>query len=181
MTAQLLYNDNDMNDAINVFTFIDKYTNNLGISPVVIDPGKVVGVVTGCKRDFPHDGGVQKASAFKQVANFVCHFIAARPLLEPFPIEVIKKDLAKIDNHQNAMVAFAIGATSINRSLIQLDDGHKEVAKPIVLSRHSYIDIIDAFANVSPVHHFNMAAVLFEQLTYKSNPECQYKTFPIGL
>ena len=65
--------------------------------------------------DFPHNGGVGEASAFKQVAFFVCHFVAGRPLVEPFDKSIVG-ELAEIDNHQNAMIAFEIAIQSLFHS-----------------------------------------------------------------
>lgn len=47
----------------------------------------------------------------------------------------------------------------------------------IALSRHSYVDITDAFTGATPVTAFKLVTVLFEQMAYKTNPGCQYETF----
>lgn len=49
------------------------------------------------------------------------------------------------------------------------------IKKRIQLSEHSYIDIIQALCDLTPAAHFKLVTVLLEQLTYKSNPECQYE------
>jgi hypothetical protein len=174
MTAQLLYNNEDLEDVIHVLSFINSFTGALGIT-AVLDTALVERVVQSSKIDFPHNGGIEKASAFKQVANFVCYFVAERPILDPFPKAVIGEKLAKIDNHQNAMLAFAIAEAALNQSTIEKKDGTITVSNPIQYSQHSYIDIIDALSNITPGIHFGLVTVLFEQLVYKTNPTCQYQ------
>ena len=174
--ASLLFNDDGVLDVILILTFIDKYTINLGITDVVLDVALIERVVSTSKADFPHDGGLGKASAFKQAANFACFFVAERPILEPFPVDAIGPELAKIANHQNAMVAFALAEASLHKSKIQRKDKEVVVSNPMKYSKHSYIDIIDALASITPSSHFKLVSVLLEQLVYKTNPECQYPT-----
>ena len=104
MSSQLLYNNDDLEDVINVLSFINDLTESMGIKDVVLDVNTVSRVVVSCKHDFPHTGGVATASAFKQVANFVCHFVAERPLQSKFPFQIIGNELAEIENHQNAQL-----------------------------------------------------------------------------
>jgi hypothetical protein len=146
----------------------------MGIKDVTLDPALIERVVTSSKAEFPHEGGIEKASAFKQVANFVCFFVAERPILEPFPAEIIGAELAKIPNHQNAMIAFALAEAALVNSKIQRKDGEFEIKNPLQYSQHSYIDIVDSLASLSPVAHFKLVSVLLEQLVYKTNPNCQY-------
>lgn len=176
MSSQLLYNNDDLEDVIHVLEFMDSYTYTIGIVEVEIDLNTIDRIVKSCKQDFPHIGGIGNASAFKQVANFVCHFVAERPIVRPFSAAIVGNDMSKIDNHQNAMLAFALAEESLNNSDIMRKDGRKTVVTPIQYSRHSYVDIIEAFSNLSPSVHFKLVTVLFEQLVYKSNPGCQYPT-----
>lgn len=172
--AQILYNNEDLENVIHVLEFIDKFTLSMGIQNVMIDTRAVERIVRSCVHDFPHDGGVEKASAFKQVANFVCYFVAERPLPESFPKEIIGNELAQVINQQNAMLAFALAEESLNNSTIERQTGNITVANRIHYSKHSYVDITDALSNITPSSHFKLLTVFFEQLVYKSNPECQY-------
>ena len=172
--SSLLYNDEELEDLVNVLAYINDFTKGLGITPALLDPAIVQRVVRSCKLDFPYEEGISKASAFKKVANFVCHFVAERPMTSPFPAEIIGPELAKIDNHQNAMVAFAIAVRCLNGSTIRRKDGAKAVSNPIEYSLHSYVDIIDALSILVAQQHWKLVAVLFEQLVYKTNKDCQY-------
>lgn len=176
MSSYFLYNNENLEDEIHVLAFINNFTKELGVEAVHLDVNTIGRIVKGCKLDFPHDGGVQKASAFKQVANFVCHFVGEHPIVTKFPAHIIGNELARIDNHQNAMVAFALAEEALNKSKIERKDGIIDIANALEYSRHSYVDIIDALANISPVNHFRLVTVLLEQMVYKSNPGCQYKT-----
>lgn len=170
----ILFNNEELDDVICVLRFINDYTESLNNKDVEIDVRALERVIRGCRLDFPHNGGVERASGFKQVANFVCHFIAERPIVEPFALP--DQDLMRIENHQNAMVAFAIAESALNKSKILKETGEEMVSKDIDYSKHSYIDIVDALANTTPSSSFKLVTVLFEQLVYKSNPECQYET-----
>lgn len=174
MASRILYNTDDLLDAVIVLEFIDAYTYELGVRPAFVDGNIVMSVVNECKRDFPHKDGLDKASAFKQAAHFVCYFISKKPILDPFPVGIIGEQLAEIPNHQNAIVAFAIAETALNNSMIRRKDGDIQIKNPIRYSRHSYIDIIEALSEITPSPHFKLTTVLFEQLVYKSNPGCQY-------
>jgi hypothetical protein len=48
------------------------------------------------------------------------------------------------------------------------------IKNPIELSKHSYIDIIDALNDITLQRSFKLVAVLLEQLVYKSNRKLQY-------
>lgn len=175
MSSQLLYNNDDLQDVIHVLQFIDSYTLSQGNLEVEIDVNTIDRIVKGCKQDFPHKDGMNVASAFKQVANFVCYFVAERPIVRPFASAIFGNDIVKIENHQNGILAFALAEASLNNSNIMRSDGKKTVINPIQYSRHSYVDMVEALSNISPSVHFKLVTVLFEQLVYKTNPECQYK------
>lgn len=175
MSPQLLYNNDDLQDVIHILEFMDSYTHSIGALEVEIDLNTIDRIVKSCKQDFPYKDGIVGASAFKQVANFVCHFVAERPIVKPFSAAIVGNDISKIDNHQNAMLALALAEESLNNSDILRKDARKTIATPIQYSRHSYVDMIEAFSNLSPSVHFKLVSVFFEQLVYKSNPDCQYK------
>lgn len=84
------------------------------------------------------------------------------------------KELSKVDNHQNAIVAFSIARTVLHGSKIYRGDKICEISNPIKISSHSYGDIIEALAVATPSTHFKLVTVLLEQLVYKTNPDCQY-------
>jgi len=170
---QCLYNEEPLQDVIHILQFINDYTKGLEISPVDIDTRIVESIVTSCTHDFPHNDGIDKASAFKKVANFLCCFIGERPIQDPFPGDHFK-DLSSIKNYQNAVIGFELAKMALHKSTIMRKDGKFVIQNPIQVSKHSYIDIIDSLANVSQSTHFKIVSVLLEQLVYKTNPNCQY-------
>lgn len=175
MAFSVLYNSSPNTDIIILLLHINDFTKGLGIQEVTIDPDVCMGVLQGMRQDFPHKEGRDKASAFKQVANFVTFFVAAKPILNPFPESVIGDKLAAISNHQNAMVALQVAIDSLHGAVIKKDSEIRRLDKRIQLSRHSYTDIVDALSDATPVTHFKLVTVLLEQLAYKSNPDCQYR------
>ncbi|MGJ7570873.1 hypothetical protein ACSFBX_10085 [Variovorax sp. RB2P76] len=176
---RLIYNDDDLMDAVTVLQYVDSYTAGIGVKNVIIDSGVVFSVVSGCKLDFPHIDGIEKASTFKKVANFICFFISQRPLRDPFPASVVGERLAKVDNHQNAIIAFALAMDALERSVVHKKQPSGEIepfqiTSRIEVSPHSYRDIVEALATATPATHFKLVTVLLEQLVYKTNPNCQY-------
>lgn len=164
-----------MEDIINILTYINNYSKSAGIGPVVLDTAIIEKVVQNIRTNFPHQGGIEKASAFKQIAYFMCHFIEARPILEPFPSAVVRR-LAKVENHQNAMIAFGIAEEALHQSKIELKAGGTlDIENRIAYSAHSYVDIIEALSSIS-CENYQLVSVLLEQLAYKTNPSCQYNT-----
>lgn len=174
MSSQILYNDDPMQDIINILKYINNYTQESSIGLAVLDAAIIEKIVQNIRTNFPHDGGIEKASAFKQIAYFMCHFIEARPILEPFPVEIVRR-LARVENHQNAMVAFGIAEEALHQSKIELKGGKTiDIKNRINYSQHSYVDIIEALSSITR-EHYQLVSVLLEQLAYKTNPECQYK------
>ena len=115
MTSQILYNDDPMQDTINVLAYINDFTKGFSEAPAVLDAAIIEKIMQNIRTNFPHDGGIQKASAFKQIAFFMCHFIEAKPISEPFTAEIVQR-LSKVDNHQNAIIAFAIAEEALYKS-----------------------------------------------------------------
>lgn len=143
---------------------------------ISIDIAKIESIVQGIKRDFPHNDGLTEASAFKKVANFISYFVAERPIREPFIHENIPEEVLKINNYENAVIALLIGLSALHESEIHCADGNcKVLVCPMQLSKHSFIDLIDAISNITPQNHFKLLTVLLEQIAYKTNPGCQYE------
>ena len=105
------------------------------------------------------------ASPFKLAANFACYWVARKPVLmdpEPFP-------------YVNGVLALEIARDSLHGATIKWGDGTvKKLQNQIELSEHSLIDIAEALNDTSPVVGFKLVSVLFEQMAYKNNPDCQY-------
>lgn len=175
MAYSVLYNENIDLDLYALLFHLNEFTKGLGLGPVSINPEICRSVLLGIRQDFPHKDGIEKASVFKRLANFITFFVATRPIQNPFETEVIGADLAKIPNHQNAIAAFQVAIDSLHGATIGANPTAMVLQKRIELSKHSYIDIIDALSEATPATHFKMVTVLLEQLSYKSNPNCQYK------
>lgn len=174
----MIYNQRPEQDYNNILRYIDDFTSifvdQLSIDFIQIDTSSLAVVCSGIRQRFPHIDGFENASAFKKVAYFVAHFMWRKPIRTKFSvIDGISEERADI----NAVVAFDIAITCLQGSKIVKKDGTtKAIDKPIYLSDHSYKDIIEALSvgEICPEHHYHILAVFFEQLVYKTNPECQY-------
>ena len=176
MSYNVLYNKDQYTDLVFLLTYIDEFTAGIGETSVEVDPDVCASVLTMMRNDFPHVDGIDRASAFKKMAYFMTFFIGERPMIQPkFSVNNVSPEIFKISNHANAMVALQIAIDSLEGAEIIREDGSKKVLKGrIQLSEHSYIDMIDALNNISPVNHYKILAVLLEQLAYKTNSDCQY-------
>lgn len=176
----VIYNEDVDTDEVMLLTYINEFTKAMGIMRVVVDPNIIRSILFGIRQNFPHNEGLEYASAFKKIAHFVVTFISERPIRRPFDIEVIGRELANIPNHQNAIVGMQLAIDNLHHAVIHLKDGSTlSLKNRITLSEHSYIDIIDALQAPTHMTHFKMTTVLLEQMAYKSNPDCQYNLMDI--
>ena len=115
----------------------------------------------GMRQDFPHADGIKQASPFKKAANFVCYWVAAKPItVVPPPLENI-----------NEIFALMVAVESLHGATL----GEKKVLENrIQLSKHSLVDIVESLVAITPQSHFKLVSVMLEQMAYKSNPTCQY-------
>lgn len=170
----MLYDTDETIDYVNVLASIDGFAEGLNISNLNVDLDQLESVLRGMRLSFPAQGGSEKASPFKKCANFLCYFVSQEPIKNPFPERIVGSTVAKIKNHQNAMVGLHIAFDALHNSTIHRDDGIFHLANKIELSRHSYIDIIQACSSISPASHFHLVSVLLEQISYRTNPEASY-------
>ncbi len=175
---------NESKDSIHVdfkhlMVYINDYCCGLGLDPNFqnVDTSALYNVLEQMRIDFPCTNGIDNASPFKKAAQFVCHFIAHNPVKKPFTKDMVGKDLAGIRNNQNSMIALDLAIESLYGATLDNGSGkgpNKLLKNKIVLSTHSYVDIVQALSAVSSVTHFQLIALLFEQMAYKVNPTCQY-------
>ena len=170
----MLYTERPLTDVINILQYIDKFTLSIGFEDIQINSSQVVEVCVKMRQKFPHLDGLEQSSTFKKVANFVAWFIALSPVKSEFPANSITGLAGKYN--PNAVIAFDIAITCLENSTIHSITGDRIVSNPLYVSDHSYADIICALsqADLKPDTHYHLLAVFFEQLTYKSNPQCEY-------
>jgi len=172
---KILFNDEPSEDVVTILAFIEGLASEFcPVNGISIDVQKIESIVQGIRRDFPHNDGLIESSAFKKVANFISYFVAERPILESFKESNLDSDILKINNYENSIVALLIGLSALHNAVIYQNGKTVSLDNPIELSKHSFIDLIDALANISPQAHFKLLTVLLEQLSYKTNPHCQY-------
>ena len=110
------------------------------------------------------------------MANFATYFIAERPIKSLFPdsYSINGTSLNQIKNHQNAIFAYHIAVDCLHNATIERDNDKIYLENRIIVSRHTYIDIVECLAMATPQSHFKSTSILFEQLAYRSNPEASY-------
>lgn len=162
-------------DIVDVLQYINDYTAAIGIKDVDINVNTVSTIIAVAKNDGHYPGGAAKASAFRKVASFIAYFVALRPIINAFPMDKIGEQLYRINNHQNAILALAIAMDSLHGATIYRNDGEFVLTNPLIISSHSYVDIVDAISDVIPSIGMKLAAVLLEQIAYRFNPDCEYK------
>lgn len=170
---KFFFNERPEDDVVAILAFINGlaeiYCPDTGI---FIDVPKIQTIAQGIRVDFPHKDGLEQASIFKQVSNFMNYFISERPVLGSF--SNLPAEILNIRNHENAIVAMLLGFSALHNASINKGTETITLSAPIKLSKHSFIDMVDALANIAPNTHFKVLTVLLEQISYKTNPECQY-------
>jgi hypothetical protein len=172
----MLFNNETTDDVVSILAFIDGFASDFCEEDISIDISKIESIVQGIRRDFPHKDGLDEASVFKKIANFIAYFVAERPIHHPFKNTSIPERILEINNYENAIIALLIGLSALHQSEIHQSKNVKTLTNPIELSEHSFIDLIDAISNITPQSHFKLLTVLLEQLAYKTNPDCQYQS-----
>lgn len=168
----MIFNSDETDDVLSILQYIEGYAIKHSFK-VQVDIKKLSLVIEEIRKDFPYKEGIEKSSTFKKVANFISHFLYIKPIAGISP----NKDDLPI-SCINATIALEISILSIEGSKIFRKDGTAlTIDNKLFISNHSYIDLIDALvnSNIQPAFHQKILATLFEQITYKTNPHCQYK------
>ena len=168
----------------NVPGFISRFYTTLGERNVRVDVEALEGVLTGIREHLDADNGVDAASPFKKAATFVCHFVEACPVKTRLPrASALARAIRQATGSrpdQNAVIALRIAMESLHGATVRRTDGLTvELSRRLDLSKHSYVDIVDALSEATPAH-YKYVAVLLEQLAYKTNPRCQYASYQIA-
>ena len=171
--------DSVYEDLRNLLGFINNFCGEIGFKHFEVDEKKLVAILHIIRENFPHKDGIENANPFKKVAYFIVNFVAERPMQTSFPdtFTVNGKQMNEINNHQNAIIAYAIAVESLIDAEL-FNNGDKEpliLSEKIKVSLHSYVDIIDALSDATPVSHFRTISLLFEQLSYRANPKASYE------
>ena len=184
MSLRLLFNDSTTGpeeDTLCVLAFINNFFDGIGVTDVQVNISSITAIMNGMRADFPHVDGLEGASPFKKAANFLCYFVAESPVSTKLPDELKQAEtemggmLKKLPaDPANAIIAFEIVCEALHTASLERKDGIKTLDNKIQLSNHSYVDVIGALSNITPLTSFALVAVLLEQMTYKTNPECQY-------
>lgn len=172
--SNLLYLTDEQNEYANVLAAIDGFAEGIGQSHLNVDLSVIENILREMRNEFPAQGGSEMASPFKKAANFLCFFVSEAPVKNPFPESIVGSEIAQIRNHQNAMVGLHIAFDALHEATIFRADGEVTLKNRISLSKHSYIDMIQACANLSPASHFHLVSVFLEQMCYRVNPEASY-------
>lgn len=165
----MIFSDDETTDYFEIMTLIDSFAEASG-AKITVNRDKLSYIITRIHAEFPCINGAENANVFKKSAAFLCEFVGEQ-IVENFECKMSVK-LKKIINHGSAIIAFHIVTTMLNNATVQ--NGKKSIKNPIELSKHSYIDIIDALHDITLYGSFRLVAVLLEQLVYKSNPDLQY-------
>lgn len=170
----MLYLENEKDDYFNVLSAMDGFAEGFGIT-LDIDLQAVESVVRGMRHKFPARGGSEMASPFKKAANFLCYFVSEGPVKSPFAESIVGANIARIDNHQNAVLGLYIAFEALHYATIWRRDGTVVVLEnKISMSGHSYCDTVQACHRLTPVSHFHLVSVFLEQLCYRTNPDAAY-------
>lgn len=158
-----------------IASYLDSFAEHLGLQSLDINPAALNQVASGLARpSFPHVDGVEKASPFKKAANFFVWFVASRPIVGPLPGHLTGPKLGSIDNHQNVIFAYHMAVDCLHGASLRKNGEVIVLTRRIKVSKHFFRDFVEAFSAATPVHHFQVVSLLFEQLAYKVNRKASY-------
>lgn len=176
----MLHNTDLTMDLGALLAALDGLAESIGEAPLEIDPDAVETVIKTMRNDAHYIEGASNASAFKKAASFIATFVALKPIKQPFSESTFGDRMTRINNHQNGYFALMYALHALCESEIWRESGESvRIEKPVALSIHSIIDIVDAISNTSYQVGYRLIAVLLEQIVYKTNPDCQYETIEI--
>ncbi|MBA5249206.1 MAG: hypothetical protein FE834_06715 [Gammaproteobacteria bacterium] len=167
----MIFSDNETIDYFEIMALVDSFAK-ANSAEIVVNEEKLFYMIKRIHADFPCINGANNANVFKKSAAFLCEFVGEQ-VVENFECSMSDK-LKKIANNGSAIIAFHIVTTMLNTATVQ--NGQEGIKNPIELSKHSYIDIIDALSHITLQGSFMLVTVLLEQLVYKTNPSLQYAT-----
>jgi len=158
-----------------IAVYVDAFAQSMGLTALNVNSQAFSQVAAALSRpDFPHADGIAKASPFKKAANFFVWFVAAKPILDEMPTELITPELKRIPNHQNVIFAYHMALDCLHGAELR-KNGHTVVLKnKIKVSNHFFHDFVDAYSAATPISDFKPACLLFEQMAYKANPGISY-------
>lgn len=179
MSYNILFNNDPFIDHLCALTYINELTKNFSEKRVLIDDTSLFSVLTEMQMEFPHIDGLDKASAFKKAGRFLTAFIAESPIKSSFDADKIGEDLSQLSNHANIMVGLQIAIDSLDGASVCRNGDNPITLQRIAVSKHTYIDLIEALHSVTLQSHYKIITVLLEQLVYKTNPNAQYEVLDI--
>jgi len=172
---KFLFSGNHDMDYNNILAFLDGFSEQYALGPLIVQPYALDRVIKEVYHDFPCKNGIENASIFKKAATFVLAFVDAQPIINPLPRDKFPEDLIHINNHQNGLLALLMVFRGMHQaSICRPKDEIITLQNEIEIPDHSLIDLVDAISNASLNTHFKMLTLFLEQLAYKTNPDCQY-------
>lgn len=139
-----------------------------------IDTGALWGVLKSLGVDCSNRHGVDESSPFKKVATFSADFIAAKPILTPFP----DKYFGPLAGCQNAIVAYELSVDALHGAEINCQE-QKTVIKfenRIKVPKRYWMELIGALSACSHIHHHQFLALIYESLAYRCNKGASYRS-----
>ena len=165
-----IFNEDFFFDMVAVLAQLDEFALGLGIEHLQFDQEKIASIIKGMKHDFPYSEGVDAASIFKKVANFMVYFCSEQPIYTSMPDGLGDLSKRKI----NPVFAVDIGFNALKGAVIHKKCGDCTIER-IRISRHAYLDLLDLLgAGTTPSAHMHWVSLYLEQLVYKSNDRVEY-------
>jgi hypothetical protein len=119
---------------------------------------------------------INNPSPFKRCSAFAMAFMGNYPIYGEFKNYKFENDLKNVPRYSGAVLVYEYVRFCLHGAVLEKEDGKKDIlTNPILVSKHSFIDIIHALAFLpakgatSEGSSFHLLALLFEQLAYQTN------------
>lgn len=156
--------------------YIETFAQSIGMDSIDYDILKIREVIAWSADDGHYTSAdVSDVSIFRKIGTFVAYFVSEKPIYQPFTSGLLPSEILGIENHQNAIIGFAVARYSLHNATIIRNGKEIILTNEIDESDHSYIDIINALAQISaPGRTRLLLSALFEQMAYRTNPHSEY-------
>jgi len=127
------------------------------------------------KSDFPANGGFSKASPFKKAALIYVYLHNLNPFVGTLPKELVGQEVARESHSTASLIGLSMVRECLCGAELFKEGDTVIIERPLDLSKHLLIDLIEASGGITPRDHFKIFSLLFEILVYEANIGLSYK------
>jgi hypothetical protein len=154
--------------------YAQKYFSEIGVTasfPTLPYPS----IRDDASRTLTRNTSFENPSPFKRAAAFTLSFASFAPIQQTMSGSKVSPAIVEIANHQNILIPIEFSLYALGRGTIHHETrGNLVVENPLKVSNHYMTDLVHAVSCGSS-DQFHFLSLVYEMITYKSNPEIEDK------